>query len=286
MIGDRKDCRVNKFCNSKCVDQDEEERLLYILDKSSFESITIHRSTNPTEYFCCVTSWRPFPTDEATLSYFVLGTEKEGRGGSLIVLQLINQRLQVIHTYSLTEAVRNVAAYDRYVLATAESDLIIYEWLGHQLEIKAKFETGFSMIYHMDVQGDTILLTDLQNSVIVLQFDVEKSFQVIARDFSTYGLQTASLSNNHDVFGSDDCGNLVVLGLSGKKLVSASPEDENCQTMLQTAALSLGDPITSIRRGSMISGEIVGCSVKVLDSLVFGTCKGQLGVILQLDGET
>jgi hypothetical protein len=88
VIGDKKDSRMNKFAihkSSDCTD----DRLVYILDRNSFEVITTFHCPEEAGCLACLCHWSP--SDKSLL---VLGTAKE-RDGSLIILELIHDRLQV-----------------------------------------------------------------------------------------------------------------------------------------------------------------------------------------------
>ncbi|XP_055340567.1 DNA damage-binding protein 1-like [Paramacrobiotus metropolitanus] len=290
VIGDRKDCRVNRFSSAKPTYEEEEERVLYILDRNSFEVVTSYRNDDREEYICCICSWNPEET-----SYFIMGTEKKVEAandvgfvlrGSVFVLQLINSRLQVILSYSCNQPVHFVSPYGKYLLAAGETELYLYEWLGHQIDLCHRFETGGAMISSLDVLGNTILIGDMHKSVILLQYNKDQGLSVTGREQSSYFLQNAALIDETTAIVSDDWGNLAAMKFTGKKLKSALLEEDNCQIMDMIAGINMCDLVTTIQRGMLIPEDSVGeCSIKIRNSLVFGTSKGQLGVVFELDSE-
>ncbi|OQV21767.1 DNA damage-binding protein 1 [Hypsibius exemplaris] len=295
-IGDKKDCRSNKFAIHKspeCVD----ERLLYILDRHSFEIITTFQSADPMDCLSCLCHWRV-----AGRSFLVVGTEterqipdrteKKGDGlekkwnGHLIVLELINDKLQIIYTYTTTEeSVRNVASYGDLLLAATDNALLTFEWLGHQLDEPNRLETGGSLNCHLDVVDDTVMLGDVQKSVVLAKFNsTTRAFEVTATDYTNYSFVSLMQRNNQTVMGGDDRGNLMVLAT--KKSENGEGDVGNQQALEPTSWISFGDPVTSIKRGSLVSPESIGdVSVRIVDSFVFGTSKGQLGIIFELEDD-
>lgn len=71
--------------------------MLYILDKNSFEVVTTYACASRKEQLTSLCHWSP-----EGKPLLVIGREDGGKDGSLIVQEVINSRLQSLHTFSLT----------------------------------------------------------------------------------------------------------------------------------------------------------------------------------------
>jgi CPSF A subunit region len=125
-----------------------------------------------------------------------------------------------------------------------------------------------------------VLVGDYQKPLFIADFNLTSNeLNVLAKDFTAYNFLSVMLRNRDTVMGGDDRGNLMVL--TKTDIVEGDALSPSLQPI---SWISVGDPVTTIKRGSLVSPESIGdISVIVRDSFVYGTCKGQLGVIFELE---
>ena len=125
-----------------------------------------------------------------------------------------------------------------------------------------------------------VLIGDFQKAITVAEFNpTSRTFHITATDYTYYGFVSLMQRSKMTLMGGDDRGNLLVLG----RKENASDGDVS-QAYQPVGWIGMGDSVTTIKRGSLVSRESIGdVSVKILDNFVFGTSKGQLGVIFELE---
>lgn len=110
----------------------------------------------------------------------------------------------------------------------------------------------------------------------------QQRIEVLARDYTAFGFISLAIVDKETVIGGDDSGNLLTLRM-GKKERESGDGVAHFRSLEPASWICLGDPVTSIVRGSLGAASNAGQSSLVIkNSFVYGTSKGQLGIILEL----
>lgn len=155
------------------------------------------------------------------------------------------------------------------IIYTAEFGLVLQEVSNHYAQILPLF---------IKVCGDEIIVGDLMKSVSVYKFDsVTKKLEEVARDFNSHWITAVTNWDSNCFLAAENSYNIFALEKCSK------PTNEFEQRKLEvTAAYHLGDFINKFQKGSIVH-DFAEQRQYYIDSVVFGTVLGCLGVIFRLE---
>lgn len=254
-----------------------------LFDKNTFE--TKHRfELDPNEQAMSISS--------GTLNevcYYLVGTafllpeEQEPSHGRILVMQVRDGELQLVHAKDTKGSVYEVRVFQGKVLAAINSRVQIYKWSPRDGGASAQEllpECGFgsyTVALMAETIGDSILVGDIIRSVSLLTYKSDEgTLEARARDHDNSWVTAISALDEETFLAADNSYNMYV---TAKNSDAAADEE---RTHLQTVGrFHVGEFINRIRHGSLVM-KGTDAEQPAVRTQLFATISGAIGVVAQL----
>jgi DNA damage-binding protein 1 len=281
-----------------CVDSEGDEALectVRLICETTFDCLTEFKlGTDEVSSSICVTGFKGDGVDES-VQYLVVGTgivppnEPESHSGRLMFFSVLSSsgkaELKLVAEHSIRGVAYTLAPFDGRLLAGVNSLVQLFSISlgenGLQIAEDATYH-GNVLVLRLAVRGDFALAGDLMRSVTLLRKRTMggKGLEQLSRDYDTAWTMAMEFISDDSFVIAEMSKNLITL-----QRTSHAASDTERMKLERTGLFHVGALVNKIARGSLVMQMPEDTDSPAIQTMLFGTADGMLGVIATLTTE-